>query len=71
MWAARWPPSSWPEAGSDRNGAGSRADGLHQLARSSDARIAVETVDIMVLEEVAARHDQLVQATQAGKGGLQ
>jgi NAD(P)-dependent dehydrogenase (short-subunit alcohol dehydrogenase family) len=37
--------------------------GLHDLARSSAGRLAVETVDITVPEQVAALHDRLAQAT--------
>jgi hypothetical protein len=35
--------------------------GLHQLARSSGGRFAMETVDITVPEEVAALHQRLAQ----------
>src|SRR5580704_14150605 len=37
--------------------------GLHDLARSSAGRLAVETLDITVPEQVAALHDRLAQAT--------
>ena len=40
-----------------------RRTGLHDLAKSSDGRLVVETVDITVPEEVAALHDRLAQAT--------
>jgi len=37
--------------------------GLHDLARSSDGRLIVETVDITVPEQVAALHERLAQTT--------
>src|ERR1035438_6494374 len=37
--------------------------GLHDLARSSDGRLVVETVDITVPEQIAALHERLAQAT--------
>src|SRR6266566_1569813 len=37
--------------------------GLHDLARSSGGRLAVETVDITVPEQVAALHERLAQVT--------
>jgi NAD(P)-dependent dehydrogenase (short-subunit alcohol dehydrogenase family) len=42
---------------------GAGLTGLHELARSSDGRLVVETVDITVPEGVAALHDRLAQAT--------
>jgi NAD(P)-dependent dehydrogenase (short-subunit alcohol dehydrogenase family) len=42
---------------------GARRTGLHDLARSSDGRLVVETVDVTVPEQVAALHDRLARAT--------
>jgi NAD(P)-dependent dehydrogenase (short-subunit alcohol dehydrogenase family) len=42
---------------------GTGQTGLHELARSSDGRLLVETVDITVPEEVAAMHDRLAGTT--------
>jgi hypothetical protein len=56
---------------STATGRSARRTGLSDLARSSGDRLVVETVDTMVPEEVATRHDRLAQAAQAGKGGLQ
>src|SRR5580704_10477876 len=42
---------------------GAGRTGLHDLARSSDGRLVVETVDITVPEQVAALHERLAQAT--------
>ena len=40
-----------------------RRTGLHDLAKSSDGRLVVETVDITVPEQVAALHERLAQTT--------
>ena len=40
-----------------------RRTDLHDLARSSDGRLVVETVDITVPEEVAALHARLARTT--------
>jgi NAD(P)-dependent dehydrogenase (short-subunit alcohol dehydrogenase family) len=58
--AAEYLARGWQVTGTVR-GAG-RTD-LHDLAKSSDGRLIVETVDITVPEEVAALHDRLAQAT--------
>jgi NAD(P)-dependent dehydrogenase (short-subunit alcohol dehydrogenase family) len=42
---------------------GARRTGLHDLARSSDGRLVVETLDVTVPEQVAALHDRLARAT--------
>jgi NAD(P)-dependent dehydrogenase (short-subunit alcohol dehydrogenase family) len=42
---------------------GTGRTGLHDLARSSDGRLVVETADITVPEEVAALHERLAQTT--------
>src|ERR1022692_3490359 len=42
---------------------GAGRTGLHDLARSSDGRLVVETADITVPEEVAALHERLAQTT--------
>ena len=42
---------------------GARRTGLHDLAKSSAGRLAVETVDITVPEQVAALRDRLAQVT--------
>jgi len=42
---------------------GARRTGLHDLARSSGGRLAVESVDITVPEQVAALRERLAQVT--------
>jgi NAD(P)-dependent dehydrogenase (short-subunit alcohol dehydrogenase family) len=42
---------------------GSRRTALHDLARPSEGRLLVETVDITVPEEVAALHERLARTT--------
>jgi NAD(P)-dependent dehydrogenase (short-subunit alcohol dehydrogenase family) len=44
---------------------GARRTRLHDLARSSDGRLVVETVDVTVPEQVAALHDRLARAPDA------
>jgi NAD(P)-dependent dehydrogenase (short-subunit alcohol dehydrogenase family) len=58
--AAEYLARGWQVTGTVR---GSGLTGLHDLARSSHGRLAVETVDITVPEEVAALHDRLAQET--------
>jgi NAD(P)-dependent dehydrogenase (short-subunit alcohol dehydrogenase family) len=41
---------------------GTRRTGLHELARFSDGRLVMETVDITFPEQVAALHERLAQA---------
>jgi NAD(P)-dependent dehydrogenase (short-subunit alcohol dehydrogenase family) len=56
--AAEYLARGWQVTATVR-GAGRTA--LHELARSSDGRLLVETVDITIPEEVAALHERLAQ----------
>jgi NAD(P)-dependent dehydrogenase (short-subunit alcohol dehydrogenase family) len=58
--AAEYLARGWQVTATER---GATRTGLDDLAKSSDSRLVVESVDITVPEEVAALHDRLARST--------